>query len=198
MAISSTLPLLLPFLSLASASPAWTTSNISEAGPFGIPAETYDENHWKAAVAGHIAGYDVSLPASNTTPSTNSSDAAVWWLDITFTPDAPLSDASSADVDKSEYTDVTVLGLYPNDNATTWDEDGWRVCATVFVGGVPGATATQGNPSCGGVLSDECVAALQAAARSGGLDGDGRCQDVEMPEACGAIGAGGQQVTTGE
>lgn len=202
---SSVLPLaLLPILPLVYASPSWTAGNVSSSAPFGLSASAMvsARSGAKSGVGHSVTGYNLSLPASNITPPTGSSgsDNAYWVLEAAFTPDFPLTEASSPAVDKNKSTEITFLGLYSGNGANkTYDTKGWKVCATVFVGGVPGTTLAQfSSPSCKGVLPDECVQSLQSIAASDALDGDGNCRDIVMPAKCAALGADGAQITTGE
>lgn len=207
MPIQPVLPLL--FLSLIPLTSAysWTAGNITADPPFQISPSTLSSSIHKpkAVIAAHIPGYDTSLPPSAITPSTNSSThLGGWFLNILLAPDVPLSDSTSGSVDKSKFTELTALGLQTGPNAT-WDEKGWRVCATVFVGGVNGGGSKGNNnngfnpsPSCSNLLPDECVQALHNAAGSNGLDDQGNCRDIGVPPGCDAIGSAGAQVTTRE
>ncbi|KAB5586241.1 hypothetical protein GE09DRAFT_1210814 [Coniochaeta sp. 2T2.1] len=184
-------PLLTLLLPQTLAAPSWTTGNVIANPPFHISPADFTSSIRR------IPGYDVSLPPSGITPNSSISNSnSFWFLDAWLATNVPLSSATEPGVDKDKYTQITAIGLQGNESQT-WDEKGWRVCATVFVGGVPGTVGKGFNPSpsCGGILPDGCVQGLHNFAGANGFDEEGRCRDVGWPAGCSAIGAGGAQVT---
>jgi hypothetical protein len=207
MSLSSALPVLVFLLAVTQASPSWTTGNTTANPPFQISAKAFTTSihKYNAGIAGLIPGYDTSLPPSNTTPphtnsSSSSGQSRYWYLKAVLAVNAPLSDSSAPaqEVDKQKFTQLTAIGLDSNAN-TTIDEAGWRVCATVFTGGVAGSRDVGFNPSpsCDRWLSKECQRAMRESAGKSPLGGDGKCRGIDLPAECGAVGGGGgEQVTT--
>ncbi|KAB5582324.1 hypothetical protein GE09DRAFT_1277757 [Coniochaeta sp. 2T2.1] len=177
------LPLLLPQILAA---PSWTTGNVTANPPFQIsPSQFNSSIRGASVVAGRIPGYDVSLPPSAITPNSssstnsNSNSNTFWFLDAWLATNVPLSSAAEPGVDKDKYTQITAIGLQGNESQM-WDERGWRVCATMFLGGVPGTMGKGFNPSpsCGGILPDECVQGLHDFAGANGFDEEGRWAEI--------------------
>ncbi|CCC09601.1 unnamed protein product [Sordaria macrospora k-hell] len=192
-----------------SPSPSLTTGSFSSDPPFGLPASSLAD-----AIASSISnasfpttGYNTSIPAGPADATGNGISG--WSLQITVAANIPLTNASdssgiSVEDKKSKVTEAAVLSLVPPSLIESVDEDSWRVCAIVFVGGLATdkteEARTKGldlDGTCAALLPSECIQELQVGSVANGTDTSrGReCASLVVPDACleyfgGAVGVG--------
>ena len=141
------------------ADPSYVFGNVSNSAPFEIPASLFHDLTSKPAVSSNVSlpGYNVSDPNSDSTGGT----VGGWTLSAAVTPDIPLEKANNNTVDKSKFTEATILGISRPDGQATVSNR-WKVCATVYLGGVVGsstgsANQTPADGSCASVLPGACI-----------------------------------------
>lgn len=150
--------------------------NLSAAAPYGISPSEFAKvtKRLSASATFNITGYDVSVDAA--------APAAVpgWTLTVGVTTDVSLINAANRSNLDFEATTLSVGP--PGGNATL--HPSWTICAVVFpglAGSASNASATT-NGSCGGLLSGDCIQAIQGG--SAGVGSNGTCGDYALPSAC--------------
>lgn len=127
-----------------------------------------------------------------------------------LTADVPLRESSDNNLPKDQFFQATRLSLLPPDGSyARFDKKNWLLCAVVFSGGfkhLGDGNGVNQDGTCGGYLGDACIDAIQLAGlRPGsagndgtasggqpvqGQPGQGRCQDLVLPQACSGDGDG--------
>lgn len=157
------------------------SGNLHVAAPYGLPPSEFGNitRRLTSSATFNITGYDVSSSAATNTSSSSSSDAVPGWtMTAGVTADISLLDASpSSELD----FEATTLFIQPPGGNVTLDP-AWSICAVVFPGLADGVDVSVVDGTCGGVLSEGCVAAIQNG--TSGVDDDGRCVDYILPPAC--------------
>lgn len=192
--------LTLPHLTLAT--PSYVYGDLTDTAPFSLPAPLFRDltAHPAATANASIAGYNVSAPAD--TDAAAGAPLPGWTLAAAVAPDVPLAASGNASVDKGKFTVATTLGiaappqLLAGGGGALVLDPSWRVCATVYIGGILGAGEGDGllktQGSCSEVLPGDCLNEMMVAAVTSGVDVEGRCTNPGLQRKCvGIIGADG-------
>lgn len=165
------------------AGPSFVAGNLSAAAPYGIPPAEFQKvtERLAASATFNITGYDVSSSPPADSSSTN---VPGWTLTVGVTTDVSLLNAAnSSNLD----IEATTLFLAPPGGNVTLDPS-WTICAVVFPGLEAEAAAAAANVStkvdgsCEGLLSSECIEAIQSG--SSGVSTNGTCGSYVLPSAC--------------
>lgn len=169
---------------LANESGSFIAGNLNASAPYGIPPSEFQQvtKRLDSSATFNITGYDVSRDAAPT--------AAVpgWTLTVGVTTDVSLIDATnSSNLD----FEATTLFIEPPGGHVALDPS-WKICAVVFPGlaaaaaaasaGAASNASTSVDGTCDGMLSSECIRAIQTS--SSGISDNGTCVDYALPSAC--------------
>ncbi|KAM7192421.1 hypothetical protein V8F20_008881 [Naviculisporaceae sp. PSN 640] len=179
--------------------------DLNTIAPFSLPPDTFTTytSNSNSDRTFPITGYNLSSPASSS--DATGSEIPGWSLAVHLTSGVPLRESKDNTVPKEQYFQATKLSLLPPEGSyAQFDENNWLLCAIVFTGGfknIGNGDGVNQDGTCGGYLGDDCISALQVAGvqtststgnqtapaqttSSSSGHGQGRCQDLVLPQAC--------------
>jgi hypothetical protein len=176
------------------------TGDLTLAAPYGIPPDLFNSSIMRTVrqSAVYVPGYNLSAP-EGFGPSGNGSAVDGWQLGVAVADNVPLTQAAAPGVNKAQVIDATTLWLQAPAGVEYLNSTVWKLCATVFPyvnmsavveGGedIRRLTArmkdVQNDGSCGVWVTDECATALNEYALAHGLNAQGDCFNMTIPEPC--------------
>lgn len=174
---------------------SYVGGDLSDQAPYGMPPRAFT-----SAISSPLLDASFPIRGYNTSIPPGAVDATVkhvngWSINIGVTADVPLTDSDYAGVNKSQCIDTTALSITPPADITSCDDNGWRVCAIVFAGGLGSSVtndlqATKTDGSCSALLPDNCIQKLQANGVVAKADNGRGCSDLNVPDECAPYFAG--------
>jgi len=176
---------------------------IGDEGPYGYSTGAFRQATEKARVTRpyDVPGYDITLAAAS---GTKDSSLDGWQLVVKFVSDVPIPQGSPDSKGGSKVFDTALLSLsLPAKLAGALDGSlqlqDWSVCSAIWTMGLSEAAlagssasgADASASSCGGLLSQECIAEMEAGFNSAGF-----CQNQTMPLSCAPFLANGTDGVT--
>lgn len=189
-----------PFLAAGAHAQSEATGDLTLAAPYGIPPELFNASIMRTVrqSAVYVPGYNLSAP-EGFGPSGNGSAVDGWQLGVAVADNVPLTDAAQPGVNRAMVIDATTLWLQAPAGVHYLNATAWKLCATVFPyvnmsAVVEGAetygrltehmTDIRNDGSCGVWLTDECANTLNENALAHGMNAQGDCFNMTIPEPC--------------